>query len=175
MIHLGDIQQWIHWMFELIKFSECTASRLYDLSCIPFPYSWIFFAWQPWQLRRQIDGVNRTFRQTYSWRLKRSIIWQWPRLNYVPKGPLVSLSTHTEEHRKGSWGKKTVHYQRQKCAFKISWESAILLRVWEWDGTTLPRRGRQDGRRVGGHTGPLPQTQQKQPHLQVKGLTQNSN
>ena len=38
-------------------------------------------------------------------------------------------------------------------------------------------RGRQDGRRVGGHTQPLPQTHthKKKPHLQVKRLAQNSN
>ena len=36
-------------------------------------------------------------------------------------------------------------------------------------------RGRQDGRRVGGHARTLPKTQQKKPHLQVKQLAQNSN
>ena len=34
---------------------------------------------------------------------------------------------------------------------------------------------RQDGRRVGGHAYPLPQTQPKKTHLQVKQLAQNSN
>ena len=35
--------------------------------------------------------------------------------------------------------------------------------------------GRQDGGRVGGHARPLPQTQQKETHLQDKRLAQNSN
>ena len=33
----------------------------------------------------------------------------------------------------------------------------------------------QDGRRVGGRAHPLPQTQQKKPHLHVKQLAQNNN
>ena len=30
------------------------------------------------------------------------------------------------------------------------------------------KKGRQDSKRVGGHTRPLPQAQQKKPHLHVK-------